>query len=399
MANGHLMKTIPKHLEKLNRGKLRILYVIFFLFSFSIAFLSYTQSSFLETVIPKESVGLVFVVGYIVTLIAMTWLGTITAWLGKRDALVAILVLLCAALLLLITGRYRVFLLVAFVLYTVGVWLAYVALDLLVETYSSDKETGRIRGTQLTIGNAGWVIAPTLSGFVLEQFGFPTIFSISLLLMLPVVGLVVVGFRGLPRRETMRVPPFMKTMKEILARPSLLRIFLISFLLYFFYAWMVIYTPLYLLSIGIDWSDIGKIFSVMLLPFILFQYPAGTLADRRLGERRILLLGLVIIGVSTIGLYFIEGPILWLWALLLFCTRVGASLVEIMRDSYFFKQVDKRDVQLIEFFRNTYPLAYIVGPLLATAILAVAPMHSLFLVLGIIMLSGTVFAFQLVDTK
>lgn len=388
-----------KHLEQFNPRKLRVLYALSFLFSISIAFAAYAQSSYLETLLPKESVGLVFVTGYLLTLLALTRFGNVVARLGKRNTVLLLLAISIVSLFFLMNGYSRPVLLTAFVFYIIMNVLVLVGMDVLIETYSSDGETGRIRGTYLTIMNAGWVVAPAASGFILEQFGFHLLFKIAMFFVIPVFCIFFVAFRGMPRHEKVFSPPFLTTLKTVFSRRALSHIFIISFLLHFFYAWMVIYTPLYLVSLGIDWSDIGKIFSVMLLPFVIFEYPAGVIADRWLGEKEMLTAGLLIIAVSTVALYTIEGPVLWLWALLLFATRIGASLIEVMRDVYFFKQVDKRDVHIIDFFRNAYPLAYMVAPLLASAILVFAPMQILFLVLGIIMFFGTVFALRLVDTK
>ena len=50
------------------------------------------------------------------------------------------------------------------------------------------------------------------------------------------------------------------------------------------YAWMVIYTPLHMLDLGFTWEEIGQIFTIMLIPFVLVEYPAGWLADKYIGE-------------------------------------------------------------------------------------------------------------------
>ena len=63
---------------------------------------------------------------------------------------------------------------------------------------------------------------------------------------------------------------------------------------------MVIYTPIYLHEhIGLPWSDIGIIFTIMLLPFVLFEFPAGKLADGKWGEKEPPIIGIILIAVST----------------------------------------------------------------------------------------------------
>lgn len=379
------------HAEAFNFRKLRILYSISFLFAIATAAVAYSESSFLETFIAKESVGLVFVASYLVALVLLVFLDRIIARLGKQHTTLLLIFLSLVALLILARATNPFILIPTFVVYIASLVAAWVSLDILIETFSSDVLTGRIRGTQLTIMNAGWVVTPVVAGFILETYGFPRIFTIALCVTLLVFMIVLLGFRKVDH-ERIRPHGFFATLRAIVRHRSLSHIFIIAFLLQFFYAWMVIYTPLHLVSIGIDWADIGKIFSFMLLPFVLFQYPAGWLADRWKSERGILVTGLTIIALATGALFFVHTATLWVWALLLFITRIGASLIEIMRDTYFFKQVDKRDVHLIDFFRNTGPLGYMIAPLVATAILSITGTQTLFLVLGILMAFGVIIA-------
>lgn len=387
------------HREGLHLGKLRTLYSISLLFAVATAFVAYTESSFLEMFVGKESVGVVFAASYCIALLVLVYLGKIIALLGKRNTVLALLLVSLLALLVLMRATSAFFVLPAFAVYIATLIAAWVGFDVLIETFSSDGLTGRIRGTQLTIMNVGWVITPVIAGFVLEIYGFAHIFTIALFVTIIVAIILALTFKNADGKGVVRTRGFFATLRTVMEHRSISHIFIIAFLLQFFYAWMVIYTPLYLLSIGIDWSDIGKIFSFMLLPFVLFEYPAGWIADRWLGEKEILITGLLIIAGATGTLFFIQTSTLWVWAVLLFATRIGASLIEVMRDTYFFKQVDKRDVYLIDFFRNTGPMGYMIAPLVATPILAVAPMKTLFIVLGVIMFCGVLLAARIPDTK
>jgi MFS family permease len=90
-----------------------------------------------------------------------------------------------------------------------------------------------------------------------------------------------------------------------------------------------------------------------------------------------------------------------LWAVILFITRIGASTIEIMCDTYFFKKVDGLNANAISFYRMSGPLAYILGPLLATVMFSFFnfEIQYLFLVLGLIMIFGLGFSLALKDTK
>ena len=162
---------------------------------------------------------------------------------------------------------------------------------------------------------------------------------------------------------------------------------------------MVIYTPIYLHKyIGLDWQTIGLIFTIMLLPFVFFQLPLGILADKKFGEKEILNIAIVILGITTITLSFITTNTVWVWATLLFITRIGASSINIMSETYFFKKVDAKDSDIISFFRMAKPIAYIFGPTLASLTIFLIDFRYIFLVLGIIMLTGLRYSLTIEDT-
>ena len=175
-----------------------------------------------------------------------------------------------------------------------------------------------------------------------------------------------------------------------------------NLLLQIFYCWMTIYTPIYLhTNLGLSWAAVGVIFGIMLLPFVFIELPAGRLADSRLGEKEILSSGFIIMALTTLAMFFVTGTSILIWALILFSTRIGAAMVEIMCDVYFFKKVDDRNANLISFYRMARPAAYIVGPLLALVVLSLPNfgLKELFLVLGFLMFFGLRFSLAIADTK
>jgi hypothetical protein len=79
----------------------------------------------------------------------------------------------------------------------------------------------------------------------------------------------------------------------------------------------------------------------------------------------------------------------WIWALALFCTRVGAAIIEVMSDVYFFKHINKENDEYIAVYRNTAPVSYVLAPMAAFIFFLIAPSFKfIFLVLGALMLYG-----------
>ena len=392
------MESHEKHLERFNPRKLRILYQTVFFLAVATALTVYLQSSFLKDLVGEQFVGLFFALASGLTLLAIFIFPKIVIKFGKNNVILVSLALTSLSLVGLSFGGTFVKL-ISFLLYNVMLSLVGVSLDIFIESFSKDAATGRIRGMAYTSGNIAWVLTPIAAGALASFFGFSFIFLLASLIFLPFIIIFRRTFTG--EKDNFNHPPAaLVIIKNIFSSSALRRVFSISFLLAFFYSWMVIYMPLHLRDLGFEWWEIGKIFSVMLLPFLLLEYPAGFIADRWLGEKELIVIGLLVMSISTIGVFFFEGTGILAWMGLLFATRVGAALVEIMRDAYFFKQIDLRDVHLISFFRNTGPLAYVISPILATMLLAFGiSLPALFLILGCIVLLGLSPALTLKDTK
>jgi MFS family permease len=110
-------------------------------------------------------------------------------------------------------------------------------------------------------------------------------------------------------------------------------------------------------------------------------------------------IGIIIISISTILIGVLSSDKFWFWALMLAITRVGASMIQVTTESYFFKKIDKDNTDMISIFRNTSPISLLIGPVIATIILTFATYQELFIILGAIVMLALVASFSLKDTK
>jgi hypothetical protein len=83
----------------------------------------------------------------------------------------------------------------------------------------------------------------------------------------------------------------------------------------------------------------------------------------------------------------------------LFFSRVGAALIEAMRESRFFKIVDVEHVSHINFLRTSYPLGFIVASGAGVLILNFYTVEYVFLFLAVLLLSSFYFTNIIRDSK
>lgn len=374
-------------------------YLLAFVFTLHVASPAYITSTFLAGKIGEGSVGLAYAGASLATLIIFFFIGSLLKKRGDYDLTLTLMALDFVVTIGLAALREPWAITAAFAVNFVTISLISFDFDLLLESFSKNSRTGTVRGNYLTVANLAWIISPFLAGLVLKNGDYWRIYLVSLIFLLAAFVVFRKFFKGFEDPEYKNLP-FFATLRSILRKRNVSLIFGAAFILQFFYALMVIYMPLYLHThIGFSWQDIGIIFSIMLLPFVLLEGPLGRIADRWLGEKEFLAAGFVITAVSTALIAFLREPSFILWAGVLFATRVGASMIEVMTETYFFKKIGAGDADIVAFYRAVRPLAYVVAPALASLALYFLSLAHLFLALAAITLAGLFFTIPLKDTR
>jgi len=272
-------------------------------------------------------------------------------------------------------------------------------LDALMERFTtSDEETGSQRGVFLTMASAAFVAGPFIGGLLIKDSDFKSLWLAGASLFLP---FLVVAFWKLQKVEKITYKTFKikDTFISVAKNKDVFYVFLAQFMLYFFYSIMVIYTSVYLREVfKVPYSQIGFVFAIMLLPFVFLTVPLGKIADKKLGEQELMIAGFVIMSFATILFGINTVPSIYVLAGILFLTRIGASMVQTMTETYFFKLVDAEDADTISAFRALYPLSSIAAPLVASPVLFFASFHELYILLGMFSFLGVLFASKIHDT-
>lgn len=360
----------------------------------------YSNSSFLALFASERLVGYIYMAGA-----AFSTLGFLTAPLvirrfGNYPTAIGLVLIQIGLFYGLVSSTSPVVLTILFIFQTGILSLIGLTLDIFLEVYTDKGKTGSVRGMYTAVLNASWVIAPLIGSMLINgNNDYRATYVASLAMLFPLLYLIHRNFPRFRDPNYTHLSPW-QLIKHISSNKNWVKLFFANIILQFFYSWMIVYSPLYLHEfIGFNWSEIGVILVIMLIPFPLIQYPLGKMADGRYGEREIMALGFAVMGVSTMLLAIPTSADLVLWASLMFMTRVGAAAAEVMMETYFFKTVSPRDAAALGIFRITRPLSNFVAPIIMVLGLLIVSHQYMFIIIGLISLCAIYPAMTIRDTK
>lgn len=381
----------------------RSIYGLTLIFALHWALVAYVNSALLSQFVSDRTIGVLYILSSILTIVAFFSTRRILGRWGNSRTALGLGVTETIVLVGLAFANSPYVSLPLFVLHHALVPLLLFNIDIFMEDRigKSEKITGGTRGIMLGILSIGTAFATLAVGFLLGS-GEP---RFMLAYVASAILMVVFCFLLLRYFGTFRDPVYASlNIFDIWYRFSikhdLRSVFVCHFLLQLFFAWMVIYVPLYLASaIGFSWDEIGLVLFAGLFAYVILEYPIGVVADRWIGEKEMMTAGFIILAVSTAYMAFLKVPILLPWMVTMFMTRVGASFVEVTTESYFFKQTKDADAGIIGFFRACRPIAFLLASLLGSVLLIYTPFAYLFAIFGLLMLPGAVFSLLLKDTR
>ncbi len=368
--------------------KIHRLYGLSFLFSLHIALSAYVNSMFLTHIMSEDYVGILYAAASIITLLLLSETSVILKYLGNRRFVLWMLFINMFSLIGMIASHNPYIIGGSFIGLFVTNMLVFFSLDIFIEHFGDPATIGKTRSLYLTIGNVAWLVSPLITSILITQDGgYIAIYVIALIMCC----VTILGFLLSVRKfsdRTYTKTPFLETYRYLKTNTHMLSITILDFILQFFYVWMIIYTPIYLHTrMGFGWDKLGVIFTIMLIPFVIFEFPVGILIDKyHIKKRDLLMLGFAIMAGSTLSITYVTTRDIAVWAMILFLTRTGAAIVESTSEIYFFTHVTEEDAFLLGIFRDMSPISYIVAPLVATMVFYFLPFRYLFVVLTVIIL-------------
>jgi MFS family permease len=279
--------------------------------------------------------------------------------------------------------------------------LLYICLNVFIESFSKHAETGSIRGLFLVLLNIGVLISPLIAGSILSYASFSALYIVSAITLIPFVFLVRIYLYHIEEPAYEQVD-MMQAFKAAWHNKNIRAALIAEFVVQCFYAVMIIYSPIYLATLGISLPVyLSFVLPFALIPLVVLPYELGYLADTKWGEKELLIGGTLLLAFTTFLCVIMQtsNPIIWMLVLLV--SRIGAACVETMAFTYYFKKVGPEDASLTALFSNTLSLATIVvgavgiiiGPLLATR------PQLMFIILGVGILWSVAYLLPMKDTR
>jgi len=385
--------------EIISNRRMKAVYWGGFLLAAHYALIAYLNSSLLGQFVNNNALDVLYIVGSILGITLLSLAPFLLRKYGSLKTFLFFVVLEMLAIFGLGVANSKALVIILFIVYLSADAILYFCLDVNLEQETkTEGTTGGKRGAFLSVQNVAWVLSPLALTFLAAPDAFGRIYLLSGTALIPLFIIAVLFFRNIKETD-MAESRIIPTLRSLWKGGDQARIIGVQFMLNFFYSWMMIYLPLLLnKEMGFSWPKIGVMFVIMLVPFLLFELPAGILSDKKLGEKEILTFGFLIMFLATAIIPFLTTTSFLIWSLVLFATRIGASFVEISSETYFFKHVKEENTGLISLFRITKPFAFVVVPLIALVVVHFFSYGTSFLFLAGFTLCG-LFFIPKVDTK
>ena len=390
-------------LHRSAKWRLVPIYAAILLLVFHTFLVAYVNSSFLEQFISAKSVGSIYTIGSALSVLIFLFISRLLKKVGNYRLTIGLLLTNFVAVLGMSQAATLEVAVPLFIVHLITVPLIIFNLDVFMEERigSDESGTGSSRGLLLTLASLVGAASPLVSGLLIGSTGtdFTGAYLVSALTLIPVLIVLTLYFRRFmdPVYEEINV---LTAIRAFWVNINIRSVFIAHFLLQMFFMMMVVYTPLYLTgTIGLTWAEFGIIMFFAQMAYVLLEYPIGVIADRYIGEKEMMAAGFLIIVIATAWMSFVTVASVLVWSVIMFTTRVGAALVEVTTESYFFKQTKSSDAQIISFFRVTRPLSYVLGAAIASLSLLYVPFNMLFIVFAILMIPAMFCTLYIQDSK
>ncbi len=252
--------------------------------------------------------------------------------------------------------------------------LVGLVLALYVRDFATVKTLGAAEGRFYLFANVGWLVGPLVGGFLGDHVSRNAVFLFSAFMYL--VAFIVFQYNYRTQHEFLEqvreTEKFTKivgsNLLDYFKAPEMWKVFLVGTGLSFWWVIHEIYFPIYIATqLGYSDTIVGLVLAGGIVPLILLEPFIGRMADKH-RLRPFLVIGfLLLAGITAL---FDVIPIVSIVLVLMAVVNVGSAFIEPVQDTYLFRAAKLKDQdRFYGIFKMSYPLANVVGPLIAAGLI------------------------------
>jgi len=182
-------------------------------------------------------------------------------------------------------------------------------------------------------------------------------------------------------KEKETIKEFFTNLKTYITSKELMKASSVAFGVAYFFGIFSIYAPLYIINKGYTDNIVGWVLAGSVIPLVLLEVWVGKLADKH-GIRRYIAFGFITMAIITVlfQVITIVPVVLFLMAFV----NVGLAFIEPLKETYFFKVVDKKNEEKYYGIYNvSRNIANVIAPLIGALTLTIFGMAGLWYGLAI----------------
>lgn len=353
---------------------------------------AYMHSSFLRSLGVSVPEGILFAFGSLLALITTIH----TPLLFQKKGVVPVMSVAGAStalsFALMAINMSEIVSILAFVVAIGSIAILLVGLDVIIQHFITKGETGEVRGINLALRNLAYLMGPLVAGLIAEQFNLESVYFFASITMLVLVLFFRARFRKLqlfPKHEHKNI---FGDLTSLLSKKPLRNSYISGFMVEFFFAIWAVFLTIYMHEIvGFNWEQIGVLFAIMHVPYIILEPLIGDFIDGHHNEKFSMTIGLILMAASLIWIALLPDKTYGPWIIALCLSRIGASFGQVAHESFFFEHVKNEDTDSMSAYRTMTPLSLLLGPFIGSIILLFTNYRELFLITAAILIL-TIFA-------
>lgn len=267
---------------------------------------------------------------------------------------------------------------------------------LIVRDNSESQNVSKNEGLIYAILNLAWFIGPLIAGYLANKYGFGSVFFLSSVLIL--FSIFIINFFKIKDKKKAKYlkAKIFKSVFNFFKDKDRSLIYIISLSVPFWWTFIYVYMPLFIISNGLSEFQLGLFVSGVTIPLIFGDFIFARIAGKK-GFKKLFFTGFISLGILTISLFFISNIYVILGLLVL--AGISVSMIEPTTEAYFLDIVkeEERD-KYYGIYTTSSHLGALIGAASAAALLVFLPFKSLFLLFGIPMIILSFVALKIKDS-